>query len=70
MYTIEFVSDVDGKDTLVVNEFSLVEKVISIKETFMKAGYSVSGSFHKTARRFFGEFEFRSAAETVKMAIV
>lgn len=70
MYSIEFQSDIDGKELLVVNEFDLVERVMKIKDAFRKAWYSVSGSFHKTARRFFGEFEFRSNAETVKMAIV
>lgn len=70
MYTIEFVSDVDGKDFVIVNEFELVEKIMKIKNAFRKAGYQISGSFHKTARRFKGEFEFNSRNEFVKMAIV
>ena len=70
MYTIEFVSDVDGHDSLIVNEFDLVDRILKIKNAFRQAGYQVSGNFHKTARRFFGEYEFRSNAETVKMAII
>lgn len=70
MYTIEFVSDVDGHEFLAVNEFSLVEKVLNIVDAFRKNGYRVSGSFHKNARRFHGEYVFRSNNETVSMAIV
>ena len=70
MYVIEFQSDLDGQEKIFVDEFRLVEKVLAIKEAFRKAGYSISGSFHKTSRRFYGEYQFQSRMETVHMAIV
>lgn len=70
MYVIEFQSSLDGNEFLAVNEFDLVEKVIKIVDTFRRAGYAVSGSFHKTARRFCGEYVFQSNTENVHMAIV
>lgn len=70
MYTLEFQSNIDGIDTVVVDESMLVDRILKIIHAFRKAGYDISGSFHKTARRFFGEYQFHSNNETVSMSIL
>lgn len=70
MYTLEFQSNIDGIDTVVVDESMLVDRILKIIHAFRKAGYDISGSFHKTARRFVGEYRFNNNQETVSMCIL
>ena len=70
MYIIEFQSNLDGVDSVVVDESRLVERILKIVAAFRESGYDVSGSFHRTARRFVGEYQFKNNQETVSMCIV
>ena len=70
IYHLEFQSNIDGRDLVVVDEYRLVERILKIVSAFRKAGYDVSGSFHRTASRFFGEYQFKNNQETVSMSIV
>lgn len=70
LYHLEFQSDVDGVDSIVVDESRLVDRILKIIHAFRKEGYDVCGSFHKTAKRFVGEYRFQSRQETVQMSII
>ena len=70
IYHLEFQSSLDGRDLVVVDESRFVERILKIIYAFRKEGYDVSGSFHRTARRFVGEYQFHSSSETVLMSII
>src|SRR5574343_1393453 len=70
IYHLEFQSSLDGRDLVVVDESRFVERILKIIHALRKEGYDVSGSFHRTARRFVGEYQFHSSSETVLMSII